>query len=85
MSNAKKESPYLASFLKEVRQSHDIVRVVAHSLGCFMLINALSIDYSEEEKEHFLPDYVHLCAPAITQAKSEMVLQRGVALKAARL
>eukprot|EP00467_Chlorarachnion_reptans_P004105 CAMPEP_0114495252 /NCGR_PEP_ID=MMETSP0109-20121206/5105_1 /TAXON_ID=29199 /ORGANISM="Chlorarachnion reptans, Strain CCCM449" /LENGTH=110 /DNA_ID=CAMNT_0001672381 /DNA_START=258 /DNA_END=590 /DNA_ORIENTATION=+ len=35
--------------------------------------------------EQYCPDFVHLCAPAVTEAHASDAMKRGIARKAARL
>ena len=57
--SARERSEHLAARLSRLASRYDHVRVVAHSLGCVQVIEAISLLDSWER-----PAEVHLCAPA---------------------
>ncbi len=57
----------------ELRKRHDVVRVVAHSLGCRHAIAAISSMTANER-----PDLLHLCAPAVREVDVQVHLRRLV-------
>jgi len=63
------EAPALAEKLKSLHANFDKVRVVAHSLGCRLALEAIS-NLSSTDRPHEL----HLCAPAFTETFSTSLL-----------
>ena len=59
------EAGNLREILKELRENHDVVRVVAHSLGCRMLLHAC-----QPLPHELRPDEVHLLAAAVTATEA---------------
>jgi len=60
--NAEKYSHRLADAIKELVTKHQKVRVIAHSLGCRLLINSLQ-EIPLEKRPH----EIHMCAPAVVE------------------
>jgi len=60
--NIEKLAPQLAEKLKHLREHYDFVRVVAHSMGCRLFLEALTHLPLEQR-----PNEVHLCAPAVCE------------------
>lgn len=60
----------LAERLSELAAEHERVRVVAHSLGCRHVIEAVSVLEPSAR-----PSEVHLCAPACSEADVELELE----------
>jgi hypothetical protein len=56
-------STRLSNDLVRLSKKYGKVRVVAHSLGCRLLMNSLK-KISKDQTEH-LPDCIHMCAPAL--------------------
>lgn len=69
LNNAVELAHQLATKIRELQQSYDRVRIVAHSLGCKILIEAV-----KELPLHLRPDEIHLCAPAIAEAEHSQLL-----------
>lgn len=61
---AEADADALASTLHALRGDHARVRVVAHSLGCRHLLEAMKVLDADAA-----PDEVHLCAPAFAEAE----------------
>ncbi|KAG2175436.1 hypothetical protein INT43_001083 [Umbelopsis isabellina] len=59
-NESKERAEILALRLLRLRSEHEHVRIVAHSLGCRHVVEALSKLKPDER-----PDSVHLCAPAL--------------------
>ncbi|KAG2379052.1 hypothetical protein C9374_007690 [Naegleria lovaniensis] len=74
--NAKEYAIELSKELHLLKTQYGKVRVVAHSLGCKHLIEALKLMPLE-----YRPDEVHLCAPAISEEDAQDILVQGVATK----
>lgn len=52
----------LSAELERLSKKYGKVRVVAHSLGCKLLLNAI-----KDVPKEYRPNYVHLCAPALSE------------------
>lgn len=64
----------MAHGLQELRREHDHVRIVAHSLGCYHLLQSIALlDRAS------LPDEIHLCGAALVEHEVQPILQRGIA------
>nr|CAG4716284.1 unnamed protein product [Naegleria fowleri] len=74
--NAKEYAIELSKELHLLKAQYGKVRVVAHSLGCKHLIEALKLMPVE-----LRPDEVHLCAPAISEEEAQEILVQGVSTK----
>eukprot|EP01027_Heterolobosea_sp_BB2_P012492 GEZU01018098.1.p1 GENE.GEZU01018098.1~~GEZU01018098.1.p1 ORF type:complete len:243 (-),score=23.19 GEZU01018098.1:407-1042(-) len=62
--SATERAEALAENLLRLRKENDYVRIVAHSLGCRHVIEAISLlDAKNGER----PNEVHLCAPAVSE------------------
>jgi len=61
---AEADAEGLAATLRALRSEHAHVRVVAHSLGCRHLLEAMKVLDAADA-----PDEVHLCAPAFAEAE----------------
>ncbi|GAB5372083.1 hypothetical protein AAMO2058_001635100 [Amorphochlora amoebiformis] len=79
VNNAHAEATALAAFLEASRQTYSTVRIIAHSLGCQLVLNALRFPDTKR------PDYVHMCAPAVTEERVKEILEGGIASQAARI
>ena len=64
-ATSQQEAGSLRVEILKLRSSHDVVRVVAHSLGCRMLLHAC-----EPLPHASRPDEVHLLAAAVTAAEA---------------
>ncbi|QKF94820.1 DUF900 hydrolase-like protein [Fadolivirus algeromassiliense] len=62
-------APKLALELIELSKKHSKVRVVCHSLGCKLLLNA--IEYIPDKHK---PTSVHLCAPTFNETEYQHIL-----------
>ncbi|KAI7870777.1 hypothetical protein BDF14DRAFT_1769703 [Spinellus fusiger] len=61
--NSQQRASMLAEQLQKLRQQHDYVRVVGHSLGCRHVVEACALLPPKER-----PNALHLCAPAMTRS-----------------
>lgn len=64
-------APKLALDLMDLSKKYEIVRVVCHSLGCKLLLNA--IEYIPDKHK---PNVVHLCAPTFNETEYEHILNK---------
>ena len=67
--NANTMAPKLALKLINLSKKYERVRVICHSLGCKLFINA--INYIPNKHK---PSYVHLCAPTFNELEYKNVL-----------
>jgi hypothetical protein len=79
---AKQRASILRKGLIELRQQYQTVRVVAHSLGCRHVLEALNPNtIKDEETIDPRPDWLHLCAPAASELDVMTSLSAGTSLK----
>lgn len=62
-------APKLAHDLIKYSKNYSKVRIVSHSLGCKLLINALA-----DVPDKYKPNIIHMCAPAFSEDKYEHIL-----------
>ncbi|KAL6065108.1 Alpha/beta hydrolase [Balamuthia mandrillaris] len=74
MKNCEEHAHVLAAKLQHLKQKYQRVRVVAHSLGCKLLVEAVKF-----LKEHHRPNEIHLCAPALYEEKVKDILLSSIA------
>jgi len=63
----------LSEVLLDLRNEHETLRVVAHSLGCRKVVQAVALLPPEMR-----PDEVHLCAPACVEDEIKASLSGGI-------
>ncbi|RKP04970.1 hypothetical protein THASP1DRAFT_20441 [Thamnocephalis sphaerospora] len=79
--HARERADELRAGLLALRQRYQTVRVVAHSLGCRHILEALHQDATDkyDETVDLRPDWLHLCAPACAEQDVQDVLSMGAA------